>query len=116
MSAVVEQYVSGLKARNFSNIPFTDDVIFDGIMDQVQGRAAFLALCEQFFGMVSAVRVLDVHARETSATVVYEFDSPAGTIPIVDVLTIRDGAISKAKPYFNPLPLIELQKAAQGQG
>ncbi len=113
MSNAIEQYVQGLQAKNLRDVPFTDDVVFDGIMDQIQGKAAFLKLCEEFFGMVSALRVHQVLTNETGGTVVYEFDSPAGTIPIVDVLTVRDGAISRAKPYFNPMPLIALQQQAQ---
>ena len=112
MSNAFELYVAGLGKKDFSGVPFADDVRFEGIMDQTDGEAAFLALCEGFFGMIGEIRVHRSYHNANGGTIVYEFDSPAGTIPIVDVVDVRDGKIARMQPFFNPMPLIALQQNA----
>ncbi|HZR23070.1 MAG TPA: VOC family protein [Vicinamibacterales bacterium] len=102
----VTAYFDGLRAKNADDMPFASDIRFEGpIGPALRGDAAVRDFLRGVFPLVTGVRVLQMLSDGDQVAARFELDTVHGVIPAFDWFHVIDGAITEARPYYDPRPL-----------
>jgi ketosteroid isomerase-like protein len=105
---VVERYYAAFDAhQNEWQDLVTDDVVFEGPVQQARGKAEFVNMTAQFLNAHRATRLLRRIADGNTVTSMFEFvvDTPSGyelTCPVAEWATVSDGRINEFHVYYDP--------------
>lgn len=103
----VEAYLNGLKTKDLSNVPFSDDIYFeDPIAGKNRGAGNFRAFLSGFLPAITDVRVIRHVTEGDYVATHFEVDGVFGVIPILEIFRIENGKITEAIGYFDPRPII----------
>jgi ketosteroid isomerase-like protein len=105
---VVERYYAAFDAHQSEwQDLVTDDVVFEGPLQQARGKAEFVTMTSQFLNAHRATRLLRRIADGNTVTSMFEFvvDAPDGhelTCPVAEWATVSDGKIDEFRVYYDP--------------
>jgi hypothetical protein len=124
ITPVVECYIHGLGARDFSGVAFAPDFTYESplLMATVgQPRLIGQQAIDYLTGLFPAIRGTKVKQHivegEYCATV-FDFDTIFGTIPVIDRFRVVGGELKLANPFYDPAPILkatEQQRRSQLQ-
>ncbi len=114
---LLDVYFAALKAGRAEDLPFTDDITFEGPMagtihGEAEVRKLVVEVAQSFQDMELKVlgHVIDDHEVCTRA----ELTLPSGkVVALLDYFRFKDGKISHLQPYFDPRPMEEIWGFAQ---
>ncbi|HEX5506320.1 MAG TPA: nuclear transport factor 2 family protein [Thermomicrobiales bacterium] len=79
-----------------------DDVTFDGPMNHLRGKAAYLEALGGFAEVVTGVEIIAAIGDDTQALIMYDLaTAPFGTLTSAELLTFRDGKIRADRLIFD---------------
>lgn len=112
ITRVVESYIHGLGARDFSNVAFARDFTYESplLMNTVgQPRLTGQQAIDYLTGLFPAIRGTKVKQHivegEYCATV-FDFDTIFGTIRVFDRFHVAGGELKLANPFYDPAPIL----------
>jgi limonene-1,2-epoxide hydrolase len=83
-----------------------DDVTFDGPMNHLRGKAAYMEALRRFAGAVTGVEIVAAFGDDTRALILYDLaTTPFGTMTTAELLTFRDGKIVEDRLTFDTYPI-----------
>ena len=114
---LLEVYFAALNDGRAEELPFTNDITFEGpmvgvIRGEVEVRKLVIEIAQSFKNMELKLlgHVIDDHEICTRA----ELTLPNGQIvALLDYFQFKDGKISHIQPYFDPRPMDEIWGFAQ---
>ncbi|HET8629722.1 MAG TPA: nuclear transport factor 2 family protein, partial [Thermomicrobiales bacterium] len=90
-----------------------DDVAFDGPMNHLRGKAAYMESLSGFARAVTGVEIIAAFGDDTRALVLYDLaTAPFGVMATAELLTFRDGKIVADRLTSDTYPM---RRAAAGQ-
>ncbi len=105
--AVVESYIQGLGAGDFSGVPFAEDVILQGpLAPQMTGQEAIDFLSGLFPLMRGAEIGQHIVEGEFVATT-FQLHTSNGVTAVFDKFRVLDGQLKEISPYYDPAILAE---------
>jgi ketosteroid isomerase-like protein len=91
------------------------DVVCDAPGGRIEGAEAYRQFTQQFVDLVDSATITKILVDETSAAIVYSFDTPwMKDFRAADYVTIEDGTIRHITSIFDRLPGAEAARNAQG--
>lgn len=79
-----------------------DDVTFDGPMNHLRGKAAYMEALSAFAGAVTGVEIIAAIGDDTQALIMYDLaTAPFGTLTSAELLTFCDGTIRADRLTFD---------------
>ena len=105
--AVVESYIRGLGAGDFSGVPFAEDVTYESpLTPRKTGQEAVEFLSGLFPLMRGAEIEQHIVEGEYVATV-FHLHTPNGVTTVFDKFRVVDGRLREINPYYDPAVLTE---------
>ena len=90
------------------------DVVCDAPGGRIEGAEEYRKFTQQFVNRVVSATITKILADETSATIVYSFDTPwMRDFRAADYVTIEHGTIRHITSIFDRLPAAEAARNAQ---
>jgi SnoaL-like domain len=90
------------------------DVVCDAPGGRIEGAEAYGQFTQRFVGLVDSATITKILADETSAAIVYSFDTPwMKDFRAADYVTVEDGTIRHITSIFDRLPAAEAARGAQ---
>ena len=113
----VEAYLRALARKDISAAPLHPDVTFESPLSPlIQGSDAVRQAFTGFFPAIKGIKVNRHIANGEWCAVLFEMETPFGTLPMVDWLHVIDGQIKSIRVYFDPRPIVDgLSKAAPAE-
>lgn len=103
---VVERYLSGLKNKNLSQVPFAPDVSFESpLTPKLTGKERVVECLTGLFPAIKDIRIKQHIVEGEYVATVFDFDSTFGVIPVFDCFRISNGLLKEIRPYYDPRPI-----------
>jgi ketosteroid isomerase-like protein len=85
-----------------------DDLSFKGPIDTFDNADAYVTSIQQLFPIVRAVEPRKVFVDGQDACTVYDLvtATPAGTAPVAEWVTVKDGKIAAIRVFFDARPFV----------
>ena len=107
MIVVVESYISGLGAGDFSKVPFSPEVTYESpLTPRIEGQAVVDFLSGLFPLMRGAEIVQHIVEGEYVASL-FILHTPNGSTHVFDKFRVIDGKLAEINPYYDPSVLNE---------
>ncbi len=107
MVSVVESYINGLGAGDFSRVPFSPDITYESpLTPKIQGQAAIDFLSGLFPLMRGSEIVQHIVEGEYVASL-FVLHTPNGKTYVFDKFRVIDGKLAEINPYYDPSVLNE---------
>ena len=106
----IDAYFNGLRTGDGSNIPFSDDVVFQSVVsgETIVGSDAVNSFVEHFSENIQAIDVEEKIIDGENACVIFKWTSPSGLeLEICERFRFDGLQIVYIRPYFDPRPLFE---------
>lgn len=103
---IVERYLAALGAGKMDDAPVATNVRFDNpVSGKGKGKMALYASLAGFLPAIEKINIIK-HVSDGSVVVTqWEVDGVFGKIRVLELFTIRDGAIIGTESYFDPRPV-----------
>jgi hypothetical protein len=113
----VDAYLRALARKDISAAPLHPDVTFKSPLSPlIQGSDAVRQAFNGFFPAMKGINVNRHIANDEWCAVLFEMETPFGTLPMVDWLHVLDGQIKSIRVYFDPRPIVDgLSKAGPAE-
>lgn len=91
-----------------------DDIVCDAPAGRVEGVAAYRPFTQEFVDVLTSATITKVLADDTSAAIVYSFDTQwVKDFRCMEYMTVEDGKIKHILTVFDRLPAAEAARHAQ---
>ena len=111
--AIVESYIDGLGAGDFSRVPFSEDVAFKSpLTPEIRGQAA-IDFLSGLFPIIRGTEVVQHIVEGEYVATIFILRTPNGTTYVFDKFRIVDGKLTEVNPYYDPSELNEAVAEAQ---
>jgi len=92
-----------------------DDIVCDAPAGRVEGVAAYRPFTQEFVDVLTSATITKVLADDTSAAIVYSFDTQwVKDFRCMEYVTVEDGKIKHILTVFDRLPAAEAARHAEG--
>jgi predicted ester cyclase len=100
---VVELYLDGLKQKDISQVPFAQDVTFEGpLSPKLSGIAAIREFLTGLFPVINDIRIKRHIAEGEFVATEFDFDTTFGVIAVFDCFRVLNGKLQQIRPYYDP--------------
>ncbi len=107
MISVVESYITGLGAGDFSQVPFSPDITYESpLTPKIQGQEVIDFLSGLFPLMRGSEIVQHIVEGEYIASL-FVLQTPNGKTHVFDKFRVVDGQLKEINPYYDPSVLNE---------
>lgn len=102
--AVVEVYLDGLRRHDLSAVALAPDVRFQGptTAGELLGAQAVRDYLASMFPATLGIRVHRHVAEGDYVVTLFDFETPRGVIPVLDLFHVSGGLIRSIRPFFDP--------------
>ena len=101
--AAVEAYLDCFATKDFSKVPFAEDVTFEGPrMPKLTGRATILGFLTQILPMVRGIQVKQHIVEGDYVATVFDLETVNGVDHVFDRINIVDGQIKAIHAFYYP--------------
>ena len=111
--AVVESYIRGLGAADFSGVPFADDVVFAGPLAPPKAGQEAIDFLSGLFPLMKGTEVKQHIVEGEYVATVFDLLTPNGVTTVFDKFRVVDGQLKEINPYYDPTVLNEAVAALQ---
>ena len=112
-----EAYLKAWDNKNLEEIAkyLHPEVHFIGPMNEITGKEKLLQSAKRMFGMLKALEVQSKFAFGNQAIFTYDFvcTPPIGGCRTAEIMTFKDGLISKIELFFDARPFEKLRLSQQ---
>jgi glyoxylase I family protein len=103
-----QAYMDGLDRKNVDQVPFAEDVVFQGPLGPtLTGAGAVRDFLRSVFPLLTGVRVLQHVSHGDYVGTRFELGTVHGVIPAFDWLHVVHGEIVEARPFYDPRPITD---------
>lgn len=105
LSTAIKYYQAWTERKgDMSGVPLSSDFTFVGPMGTFEGLDEFNAMASLFGPAAANFRVREQFASATAICSIVQWELPGteGTTTAAEILTIRDGAITRAELLYDP--------------
>ena len=114
--AVVESYIRGLGAADFSEVPFADDVALDGPLTPRKTGQEVVDFLSGLFPLMRGAEVRQHIVEGEYVATVFDLRTPNGVTTVFDKFRVADGQLKEISPFYDPTVLNEAVAALQESG
>lgn len=101
--ATVEAYLHCFATKDLSNVPFAEDVTFEGPrMPKLTGRSTILGFLTQILPMVKSIQVKQHIVEGDYVATVFDMTTLNGVDHVVDLIHVVDGQIKAIHAFYYP--------------
>jgi ketosteroid isomerase-like protein len=110
--AYAQAWTSGEVDKAMSYL--ADDIVCDAPAGRIEGVAAYRPFTQEFVDVLTSATITKVLADDTSAAIVYSFDTQwVKDFRCMEYLTVQDGKIKHILTVFDRLPAAEAARHAE---
>lgn len=107
MVSVVESYINGLGSRDFSQVPFSEDLTLeDPLRQKVRGQEA-IDFLSGLFPVMRGTEVIQHIVEGEYVASLFVLHTPNGKTYVFDKFRVADNELKEINPYFDPSVLNE---------
>ncbi len=102
----VEAYLSGLRRKDLSQVPFAPSVSFESpLSERIVGVKPVTDFLTGMFPVVKDVRVKQHIVDHEYVATRFDLDTAFGVIPVFDCFRVANGLIQEVRPFYDPRPI-----------
>lgn len=95
-------WIEGWQAGKPDELPLTDDFVHQSPFGRMEGRDAYLAWVKPLAAKnVATLRIERTIGTDDEAAILFEMDTPNGTVPVCDWVFVRDGRIREVRSFYD---------------
>lgn len=107
MVSVVESYITGLGAGDFSKVPFSENLTYESpLAPKLHGREA-IDFLSGLFPLMRGVEIVQHIVEGEYVASVFVLRTPNGKTHVFDKFRVVDGELREINPYYDPAVLNE---------
>ncbi len=100
--AVVEAYLEGLGARNFSRVPFAPDVTYESpLTPKLSGEKAINFL-KGLFPIIKGVEIKQHIVEGDYVATIFDLETERGITAVFDCFRVEAGQLKEIRPFYDP--------------
>ncbi len=100
--AVVEAYLKGLGARDFSRVPFARNVTYESpLTPKLSGEKAINFL-KGLFPIIKGVEIKQHIVEGDYVATIFDLETERGIIAVFDCFRVEDGQLKEIRPFYDP--------------
>ncbi len=114
--AVVESYISGIGARDFTGVPFAESVSFQSPLTPTRVGRDAIEFLESIFPAIRGVTIKQHIVEGEYVSSVFDLYVTTGTVAVFDKFRVAEGKLHEIRPFYDPALLnaaVEAMGAAQ---
>jgi ketosteroid isomerase-like protein len=101
--AIVELYLACFATKDLSNVPFADDVVFEGpTWPTLTGRPAVLGFVKMILPGIRSTQVKQHIVEGDHVATIFDMETERGVDHVCDCVEIANGKISRVRAFFYP--------------
>ena len=108
---VVESYIRGLGAGDFTGVPFAESVTFQSPLTPARVGRDAIEFLESIFPAIRGVEIKQHIVEGEYVSSVFDLHVTTGTIPVFDKFRVADGKLHEIHPFYDPALLNEAVQA-----
>ena len=105
--AVVESYIRGLGAGDFSEVPFADNVTYESPLTPRKTGQEAIDFLSGLFPLMRGVEIGQHIVEGEYVATVFHLRTPNGVTTVFDKFRVADGELKEINPYYDPAVLTE---------
>lgn len=108
---VVESYIRGLGARDFTGVPFAESVSFQSPLTPTRVGRDAIEFLESIFPAIRGVEIRQHIVEAEYVSSVFDLHVTTGTVPVFDKFRVAEGKLHEIHPFYDPALLNEAVQA-----
>ncbi len=108
---VVETYIRGLGARDFTGVPFAESVSFQSPLTPTRVGRDAIEFLESIFPAIRGVEIKQHIVEGEYVASVFDLHVTTGTVAVLDKFRVIDGKLHEIHPFYDPALLNEAVQA-----
>lgn len=101
--AIVESYLACFASKDLSDVPFAENVVFEGpTWPTLTGRATVLGFMKMILPGVRSVQVKQHIVDGDRVATIFDMETERGVDHVCDCIEIVNGEIARVQAFFYP--------------
>ena len=101
--AIVESYLACFASKDLSNVPFAENVVFEGpTWPTLTGRQAVLGFMRMILPGIRGTRVKQHIVEGDRIATIFDMETEQGIDHVCDCIEIANGEIARVHAFFYP--------------
>lgn len=111
---VVERYIRGLGARDFTGVPFAESVSFQSPITPIRVGRDAIEFLESIFPAIRGVEIKQHIVEGEYVSSIFDLHVTTGTVAVFDKFRVADGQLHEIRPFYDPALLNQAVEAISG--
>lgn len=103
---LAEAWISGWQEGRPDDIPLSDDFVHESPFGRIQGRVPYLEKTKPMSRKnTTSLRILRTIGAPGEAAILFDMETPKGTIQVCDWVFVKDGEITEIRSFYDATKL-----------
>ena len=101
--AIVESYLSSFGSKDLSNVPFAENVVFEGpTWPTLTGRQAVMGFMKMILPAIRSAHARQHIVEGDRVATIFDMETEQGVDHVCDCIEIANGEIARVHAFFYP--------------